>query len=155
MEKGSQVQQQGIISGVHPTEYSPLVVCSADYLLIPCWSRHGFAYPTAILHFFLAEFLVINNSTNSSQFKLERSFFKDTGSSQNPQEGWKIRLEDYITWNNTQIIPPDCSSGDPWPLPPITWMQCARCYHSAVSENCIVYLKCSSSFTGKRNLPGI
>ena len=46
----------------------------------------------------------------------------DSGSSQDSQEGWKTRLEDYITWKNTQIILPNCSSEDLWPLLTVTWM---------------------------------
>ena len=50
----------------------------------------------------------------------------DSGSSQDPQEGWKTRFEDYITWNNTQIILPNISckittAGQvciPWFAPP-------------------------------------
>lgn len=35
------------VSGVPPTEYSPLVFYTVKYILIPYCSRHGFAHPTA------------------------------------------------------------------------------------------------------------
>lgn len=69
VEKGSQVWQQGTtsgalfsVSGVYPTAYSTLVVCSAKYLL----QYTQFCLPTTILHFVLTEFLVMNNRTHSS-----------------------------------------------------------------------------------------